>query len=46
MEIVGWTDGLFLGVQDRSDEVVIGTRGGVFRARTVKRLDGCAEIRR
>ena len=35
-----WKEGLFLGVQDRSDEVVVGTRDGVFKARSVKRLDG------
>ena len=34
-----WNSGLFLGVQDRSDEVVVGTESGVFKARTVKRLD-------
>jgi len=31
--------GLFLGVLDRSDEVLVGTRDGVFKARTVRRLD-------
>ena len=35
-----WCEGLFLGVQDRSDEVVIGTGDGVVKARTIKRLDG------
>ena len=34
-----WLEGLFLGVQDRSDEVVVGTRDGVYKARTVRRLD-------
>ena len=34
-----WLEGLFLGVQDKSDEVLIGTRDGVVKARTVKRLD-------
>ena len=32
-------EGLFLGVQDLSDKVVIGTREGVVKARTAKRLD-------
>ena len=35
-----WREGIFLGVQDRSDEVLVGTREGVFKARTLKRLDG------
>ncbi len=35
-----WHEGLFLGVQDRSNEVVIGTRDGVVKARAIKRLDG------
>ena len=34
-----WFEGLCLGVQDRSDEVLIGTRDGVVKARTVRRLD-------
>ena len=34
-----WFEGLFLGVQDRSDEVLIGTRDGVVKARAVRRLD-------
>jgi hypothetical protein len=35
-----WHEGIFLGVQDRSDEVLVGTREGVFKARTLRRLDG------
>ena len=35
-----WFEGLFLGVQDKSDEVLIGRRDGVVKARTVKRLHG------
>ena len=34
-----WHEALFLGVQDRSDEVVVGTRDGAFKARRVRRLD-------
>ena len=35
-----WHEGIFLGLQDRSDEVLVGTREGVFKARTLRRLDG------
>jgi hypothetical protein len=34
-----WLVGLFLGVQDCSDEVVIGTEMGVFKARSIKRME-------
>ncbi len=37
-----WHEGIFLGVQDRSDEVLVGTREGVVKARTLRRLDGCS----
>jgi hypothetical protein len=34
-----WLVGLFLGVQDCSDEVVIGTEHGIFKARSIKRME-------
>ena len=35
-----WMEGLFFGVQDHSHEIVIGTRDGVIKGRTVRRVDG------
>ena len=37
-------EGLFFGVQDFSDKVVIAMRHGVIKARTMKRLDGMQRI--
>ena len=43
MRIVGWK-GLFVGTQDFFDEVSIGIRDGVIKARLEKRLDGVQRI--
>ena len=37
-------EGLFRGAHDRFNEVVIGTRDGVVKAQTAKRLDGVQRI--
>ena len=37
-------EGLSFEVQNRSNEVVVGTRDGVVKARTLKRLDGVQRI--
>ena len=34
-----WQEGIFLGIQSRSDEVVIGTSAGIVKARSHRRLD-------
>ena len=39
-----WMEDLFFGVQDRSDEVVIGTRDIFIKGRTVMSLDGVQRI--
>jgi len=33
-----WKPGIYLGIIDNSDELIVGTKEGVFRARSVKRL--------
>ena len=39
-----WHPGVFVGVADRSDEILVSSESGVHKARTVKRLDVQARV--
>ena len=39
-----WEDGIFLGVSDRSDELYVGTDGGMHKVRTVRRREATERV--